>query len=355
MSDQHHTTSTRHETEAAASSPSHKPSNQWPKRSAKQRNKVDTGNTEATSISKPVNVKGAVQRLHADGYGSSDDVFGGLSSSAPSAPVSSMPRKNRRVPRDLAVSSDEQWDMPAQASGADDSFSGLTWQQELLGMKKAPSHDGSAAKKRQAGAASSSTKAKTQPKQRVQQQQQQQPAGLTWQQEMIAASKTSSNSPRHGHGIGGSENGAATHRRGQSAGAVHTQAPSTPGKQQSKSSPANKMGGAAAPSALEANGGLMYAGPNFHNSPSPASLPAPKFMRNRPAVIASDASEELELPVHNSLRGYPNASSSSTSSLPAPHTAPLSSSSGWPSQPSTHSSGTEKEQTIETLLAKLMS
>ncbi|KDN52831.1 hypothetical protein K437DRAFT_272131 [Tilletiaria anomala UBC 951] len=390
-----------------------------------------------------------------------------LLSSSPPTGLASAERKAARKARGGNESkhpaAEPEWDMPILSNVAIDADSGastpLTWQQELLSMKKTASTDSPQKRsdRTQASKKSSSPSglARTRDQHASQAQQSSEASTstsstslasaaappLTWQQElMVVSSKSkkqaSSAKPTLKDGPNGDASASTIpleqsqqqqqvlhqhqHRRGHSASATSGPAqPSTPAKQQAfKPSPASQKNVAAGYHAqqytLAGGGDLMYAGPNFHNSPSPASLPAPKFIKHRSTALPN-ASQPLSSFVHGTQNGATAASlrhtpsiptmgvhpswpyhpssdvvqhaASSTSSLIQSHTAPLSANSGWatastaaalanssftaaispapsyggsfPGQTTADPSdgrncSSNKEQTIESLLSRLM-
>ncbi len=308
-----------------------------------------------------------------------DDVFRNTDAGAAlssSAPTASAPRRSRRRGQGAKNGDGENdgfadpgWDMPAGAASkteAGASASALTWQQQLLAstMAKSSSSDAPRTDRPRSSGARANIKANSSGhssgskphnlRDNISSEVSSAPtSSLTWQQELLGMSSkpTSSDRNRDSHSKASnpkSGQNAQPHRRGASAQPAETpqKGPQTPLKQQSKSSPANKgqpaKGGKGDQLHID---GPMYAGPNFHNSPSAASLPAPKFGRNRPTSLAGDASPQLSsslgatagaaMPHHDFLAQMQNqqAGRQAEALQPPPPT---------------------KEQTIESLLAKLM-
>lgn len=139
--------------------------------------------------------------------------------------------------------------------------------------------------------------------------------------------------------------------------------PSTPAKNKAKghstSSPALNLATQKALNVPQNNGEAAYAGPQFHNSPSAASLPAPKF-GNRTNKIAA-----AELQRTGSQNSGTSSSDEGDRSMPRPARgergatappAPMTSVSGTSQnrEDGTPAARSEKAATIENLLAKLM-
>lgn len=248
----------------------------------KPTNSASEGATSRPQRKKKANGK-AVEEVKAD--------EGALSRSAPSSRT------------------DSQWDMPQGKKTADTASNALTWQQQMLSTQASPNpvnFDKKKPVKKDKGS-SNTNKQKSQPARDDSKE------GLTWQQELFGSSKPhgpafdvfadskdaetfggagsvghsnmmngksgkkkTSARPRAdsvgeldlhsakgkgNHAKKGTNTGSSIHFGNGSASSSSTGPPSTPNK-------------------------LAYAGPNFHNSPSPASLPVPKFLQSKAAGSA---------------------------------------------------------------------
>ena len=361
--------------------------------------------------------KGPAQQQH------EDDVFSCaqmLSKSAPSSTAvgTAASRKGNRKGKggNIQDSADPQWDMPdlppsvalRQAGQDEASSTALTWQQQLLAssMNKASSSDGTANERKRnknqqaqlakEGKKDSNGSAKTRDQHKGD------PAaagsasassGLTWQQQTLASSADQGSRPREAKGQkfdspNKAQRSTQDQQNKRGTAATGTK-PSTPSKPSSKS--VNDLSKSQSVSDTSSSlSGPMYAGPSFHSSPSPASLPAPSFARQRPVSLTNEQSVNLSSsssnnsynqqqysssPLRHSLQDQshllhphfaPPAEPRAGSFPKAPTTAPLTPSSDWPAypaqQPASDSSSSgdgsandsAKQQTIETLLARLM-
>lgn len=261
-----------------------------------------------------------------------------LSKSAPSAPLT----HGQRPPRNKQA---------ADSSAVEQPSSGLTWQQEMFKQQASRSNvdlsqngNGSRRQNKKSNAAASKHDGNLAHPQKVQDGHDS-PA-LTWQQELLGAKKRTGPhfdlfaDARDVETFGADDGAANGHSQGKGGkrgkGANKGRNNDTPlqiddlfesanayGMGKSKSSQSQRNNHAANPHTQypqhgapihiapstpvkkPANGGqqqhpavaaaIAYAGPNFHNSPSPASLPAPKF-QNRLSKNSSELDRETMRP-----------------------------------------------------------
>lgn len=144
-----------------------------------------------------------------------------------------------------------------------------------------------------------------------------------------------------------------------------TSLPTTPAKKvhasaaskQTASSPAVAIPAhlAPPPRSNSASDDMAYAGPDFHNSPSAASLPAPRMRDRSSKSISSLAQASSSTAIAGGNIGQMSASTSNSSASEVPEEAMRRSSRGVtaPAAPEQPASA-EKPATIENLLARLM-
>lgn len=200
------------------------------------------------------------------------------------------------------------WDMPQSAKASKDVNSALTWQQQLFNSQapKSATLEKRKGGKRERGAAPSSAKSKS--AQVLNDSKNETSSALTWQQELFGSNEKirgpafdvfaderdaltfGGNTPPRNPGKEGKKK---QRQRADSLGDLHlhnqgvAQARSNKSKG-SANSPFVHLGANEASSSPSSGppttpNKLAYAGPNFHNSPSPASLPVPKFLQSKNA------------------------------------------------------------------------
>lgn len=198
---------------------------------------------------------------------------------------------SRSAPTSSRAGQDE-WDMPTHRAEGAAAEAPLNWQQEMIAStpdRKKPGKKAAGGQKNASPAQAAATAKDS----------------LTWQQELLGSNKArgptfdvfadardvatfggTSGDERRKEPKGKKQSGAGNRKRAGSAGEMATHLPSKPAHgipsipimSSSQSGPVSKQesGMPTTP-----NGKFAYAGPNFHNSPSPASLPVPKFLQQR--------------------------------------------------------------------------
>lgn len=264
-----------------------------------------------------------------------DSPFAPLSRSAPAAgsPVSERhpPTGAGRLDhhqRPSAASSSDEWDMPIGANGVQPKQS-LTWQQETLrstpsGGQRPRVDSGptrSSGGGNREGRKQQSQSSKAQPRPPLAGSVSDSATGLTWQQELLQQSDSASTPNRYSSSSSPSKN-APTNRRQQerddqtfgmggleigdkgpfAMDDLFSPPPPSPNYNHSNNQHQNNVsqnqnggnnGGGGrqqqqrnAPSTPTRAVEARYAGPTFHNSPAPSSLPTPSFLLRRQATSA---------------------------------------------------------------------
>ena len=275
-------------------------------------------------------------------------------------------------------SSQDHWDMPTGARGEERGVEApLTWQQQMIGsMQPASTPDRKKTGKKAAGKKPAATPTKE---------------TLTWQQELLSSNKSRGPSydvfadakdeatfgsqgedRRNPTGpkkqVGGGRGGAGR-QRADSVGEMRLQAKGPafsgiPGAPLSSSMSGPNLSGIDRQPPSTPNNKFAYAGPNFHNSPSPATLPVPKFLQPKGGAGAGETAKlpnspfarEAMLRSAANESGQSNDGDASTSSEEWEEDMKRRSVRGVTAPPELQSSGNEGDRsiTIESLLAKMM-
>jgi hypothetical protein len=275
----------------------------------------------------------------------------------------------------------DEWDMPAHRAEGSAADAPLNWQQEMIAStpdKKKPGKK-AAGSKNNAAHSQAAAPAKD---------------SLTWQQELLGANKPrgptfdvfadardvatfggTSGDERRKEPKGKKQGGASSagnRKRAGSVGEIATHLPSKPSpsahglpsipimsSSQSGSIPKQESAMPTTP-----NGKFAYAGPNFHNSPSPASLPVPKFLQQRSnggAEMTKSGStlfakEAMMRRAANDSRISNDGDTSTSSEEREDDNKEMKRSiRGVTAPPEMQTENRQSEQTIESLLAKMLS
>jgi hypothetical protein len=263
-----------------------------------------------------------------------------------------------------AASKDTQgeWDMPAHRATGAAAEAPLNWQQEMIAStpekkktgKKAAGSKHPSVQSQATGAASKES--------------------LTWQQELLGSNKprgptfdvfadardvatfgTDGEGPRK-ESKGKKQSGGR--KRAESVGERAAHLPSKPVLVQNNNPVVKNRQESGIPTTP--NGKFAYAGPNFHNSPSPASLPVPKFLQQRGSgdMTKSNSSQfakEAMMRRAANGSGLSNDGDTSISSEEgAEEDQTKRSTRGATAPPEMQTEDRSSSRTIEDLLAKLM-
>ncbi|PWN32062.1 uncharacterized protein FA14DRAFT_162334 [Meira miltonrushii] len=204
--------------------------------------------------------------------------------------------------------SSSDWDMPQSTKAAKDANSNaaLTWQQQLLNSQAPKS---ASLEKKKGGKKDKATNpsVKSKGSQAVDVSKNEASSALTWQQELFGSNNKARGpafdvfaDERDAMTFGGNASGQPPNKGGKkkqrqradSLGDIdlhnnHNAAHGRPSKPKNSTHSSSVHLGANGSSSSPSSGPpttpnkLAYAGPNFHNSPSPASLPVPKFLQSK--------------------------------------------------------------------------
>lgn len=198
--------------------------------------------------------------------------------------------------------SSSDWEMPHSAKVNKDANAALTWQQQLLNSQAPKS---ASLEKKKGGkkdkAANASVKSKG--SQAVDVSKNEVPSALTWQQELFGSNNKARGpafdvfaDERDAMTFGGNVSSQPPNKGGKkkqrqradSLGDINLHHNSDNAAHGRPSKPKNGnqvqlgvINASSSPGPPTTPNKLAYAGPNFHNSPSPASLPVPKFLQSK--------------------------------------------------------------------------